>query len=521
MQTKIELIGANDGEIPFSPEEVSQLLASKEVSLSYGAEFMGRPATRVYSGESQVVKLRSELRLKEAVARRWCLHTLERERRFGVHHPAKTWFLAIREGEDDASIGNICPRLQPLHSLMQSPPVSQQQREERLKWLAKMLAMEFRLNSEAEMRLDLGLSNFGLDREGEVYYLDDDFYLLDDWVSLAQILGVYLRNHGWIDEVFAAELGGVLRELMPKFFPDRHCLAVLAEQMRGLFMPNAGKLAVLHALCGRLIVREPEVKPSSMIGNAFHKPKQRYLALLADIHANVYALEAALAFLEKENIRQGIVLGDIVGYGPHPVECIERLQDGKMDWVVLRGNHDHAAATGLIGQKFGSSSRWCIEWTIPRLSDGHKAWLLELPLFLAEDDWLAVHGAPVDPAFFNAYVYHMTYSQNLDVLEQRGLALCFHGHTHMPGIYVRKPPYEDTLLQKNEVALGDFRHCLICPGSVGQPRNRETGAQFAVLDWETRKLSFVNVPYALEKTVLDMEQAGFPPGLSKRLLAGL
>lgn len=519
MHTNIEIIGANGDKRPYTDEDVRRLLASREIGLSYGADFMGRPVTKVYSGEDKVVKLRSELSLKEDVGRRWCLHALERERRFAVHHPWKTWFLAEREVSDEVSIGNICPRLRPLHSLLQSKPASRQQREERLQWLADMLEMEFRLNAEAATRLDLGLSNFALGADGQLYYLDDDFYPFDQWVSLALMLGVYLRTYAWIDEAFATELGKIVHGLMPKFFLDPHCLSVLAEQMRGLFMPNEDKRSILFALVEQLTARPRKLKQPSVL----ERPaiRQRYFAVLADVHANLPALEAALAFLEKEDIHQGIILGDIVGYGPHPVECIERLQDGKLDLAAIRGNHDHAAATGLIGQGFGSTARWVIEWTIPRLNEEHKAWLLELPLFLAGEEWLAVHGAPVDPGFFNAYVYHMTYAQNLDVLEQREIRYCFHGHTHMQGVYVRKPPLEDALVQETCVALADVRHCLICPGSIGQPRNREAGAQLAVLDWESRQIKFFNLPYALEKTVQDMEQAGFPPGLSKRLLAGL
>ena len=188
---------------------------------------------------------------------------------------------------------------------------------------------------------------------------------------------------------------------------------------------------------------------------------------------------------------------------------------------MLRGNHDHAAATGICGPGFGTTSRWCIEWTVERLAEAHKAWLLALPVSLEGEGWLAVHGAPVDATFFNAYVYHMTYTQNLDELARRGIALCFHGHTHMPGVYARNRAEVDVFLSEKQVSLQGFRHSLVCPGSVGQPRNRATGAQLAVLDWEARSLRFFSLPYAAEGVLADMGQAGFPPGLVQRLLAGL
>jgi predicted phosphodiesterase len=404
--------------------------------------------------------------------------------------------------------------------LLQAPPISPEEIESRLGWLASVLAMDIQANREAATRLDLGLSNFGLDAEGRLYYLDDDFYSADDgWVAMAQTLGIYFRQYQWIDADFAAELGKHLRDTLLAHFPDPHCLAVLAGQLRGLFMPNEGRQTALQALVEALATgRTARAKP--LPSSATHSARPRYFALLADVHANLPALEAALAFLDKENIRDGLVLGDVVGYGPHPVECIQRLQD-LPGFALLQGNHDHAAATGICGQGFGNTARWCIEWTTPRLSAADKAWLLALPVSLQGEGWLAVHGAPVDPTFFNAYVYHMSYAQNLDVLEQRGIDLCFHGHTHMPGVYARNKAGADGFSGGQEMSLDLNRHSLVCPGSVGQPRNRETGSQLAVLDWQTRQLRFFNLPYAVDCVVADMEQADFPPGLSQRLLAGL
>jgi len=520
MENRIEFIGAAAEDASSLSQAVLRLLSTPKISLSYGADFMGRPGTQVYSCERHVVKLRGELRLKKEIARRWCLRALERERRFAVHHPGKAWFLVEQAGEGgDVGVGNICPRLAPLHVLLQAPPSSQEAREDRLRWLVSALAMDVRLSCEYETRLDLGLSNFGLDAEGGLFYLDDDVYGADGWVALAQMLGVHLRQYAWIDEAFAAELGGALRGLMLRHVADPHCLAVLAGQLRGLFMPNESRRAALHSLAGALASRPARPAASSAAAPSAI-PRQRYFALLADVHANLPALEAALAFLDREGIRQGLVLGDVVGYGPHPVECVERLQD-LPGFALLRGNHDHAAATGICGQGFGSTSRWCIEWTIPRLAEAHKAWLLGLPVCLEGESWLAVHGAPVDPAFFNAYVYHMTYSQNLDALAERGIGLCFHGHTHMPGVYVRNKAGADGFLGEKQVSLEAYPHCLVCPGSVGQPRNREPGAQLAVLDWQTRQLRFFTLPYALDGLFADMERAGFPPGLARRLLTGL
>jgi predicted phosphodiesterase len=481
----------------------------------------------------------------------------------------------LHPGGGDVVIGNICPRLTPLHTLMQPPP-SAEEKPQRLVWLQHLLEMELRLNQSEQMRLDIGLSNFGLDAQGDLFYLDDDFYSSDGFVSLAQMLGVYLRAFDWINEVFVDALGDSLNILLAQHFVDPHCHTVLAEQLRGLFMPNPAKRAILSSLAQRLRARPmgmrgahaplsslataqepageaplspaasiqpalnasgaaslPEAaaaKPSPLLSAAFASASQasgaasaapaRRIALLADIHANLPALDAVLDYLAREGIAEALVLGDIVGYGPHPAECVERLRESGLRLSILRGNHDHAAATGLCEHGFSNSARWCIEWSLPRLNEAQKAWLLDLPVFLQEGDWLAVHGAPLDPSFFNAYVYAMTCSQNLDVLEERGLAICFHGHTHIAGVYGRAAERTDARLTGPDIALREFAHALVCPGSVGQPRNREVGAQLAVLDWEERHLHLATLPYNLERTLADMEAAGFPASLTKRLVTG-
>jgi predicted phosphodiesterase len=113
-------------------------------------------------------------------------------------------------------------------------------------------------------------------------------------------------------------------------------------------------------------------------------------------------------------------------------------------------------------------------------------------------DWLALHGAPVDPTFFNAYVYEMTYEDNLDELQKKEIPICFHGHTHILGVYGRLGSHYDKHYIEEKIELKQFTHALICPGSVGIPRVKPLdAAQFAIYDKELKQVQFIYLKDAL------------------------
>lgn len=243
------------------------------------------------------------------------------------------------------------------------------------------------------------------------------------------------------------------------------------------------------------------------------------IAILGDIHANLPAFEVVLKQLKQMNIERGLVLGDIVGYGPHPTECIERLQANP--WLtVLKGNHDHAAGLGKVRDGFSTFSRWVIEWTITQLNEAQKDWLNDLPVYYEENDCLAIHGAPRDKTFFNGYVYRMTYEENLNNLQERNLRHCFHGHTHIPGAYVRDAQGDSERFGESSIDLQNVTQSLICPGSIGQPRNGNPETQFALFHPDQQRVEFFTLPYNLGRTIADMERNQFPSSLIERLQQG-
>lgn len=510
---KLEIIGSIDGHPHYNDQHILSLLEEQHTELSYGAAFMGRPGTCLYAGTNEIIKLRNELDLNELRARRFLTHALKQEQKLAVHHPHKTWFL-IHQPNGKIHCGNICPRLIPLHTL------KEQNNEEiaiKFGYLEKLYRRYFEMASRYSARLDEGLSNFGIDENLQLYYLDDDIYSWDNFVSFAHILGVLIRNNAWLDDAYAVTLGSQLQQLVSEFFEDSHTNVMVARKLRDIFMPDKSRRRVLEIIIEQL-------QEKKLISKKIQPYKQDRIAILSDIHANLPALEAVLDYLTAQNITQGMVLGDTVGYGPHPAECIERLKNTQLQ--VIKGNHDHAAGTGDTKRGMSSLARWCIDWTIPRLTEAQRQWLNDLPLELdsadnASKNWQAIHGAPIDPNYFYAYIYEMTYEQNLDVMAERNLALCFHGHSHIQGMYVRNKLGLDSFVKPvASLSLDGFKHVLICPGAVGQPRDGCVGAQLAIYDQSSHQLEFIVLDYDMDKIIHDMQAQGFPETLWQRLTRG-
>jgi predicted phosphodiesterase len=499
--TRIEIVGALAPEHTIDESRIQKALSGTAQKLTHGGEFTGRPGTKLFCSDDLVVKLREELRFSPRDTLRWIELALEKERRLGVHAPQKTWFVMWRESE--AVIANATPRMQALHDLGN---VSGQTL---LSLLRAVIEHCIRTGARHELRLDEGLSNFGVDSAGVVHYLDDETYDWDGFTSLTQMLGVWIRQLAALNAETARVLGEHLRATILNEFGDPHAVRVLAEGLRGVLALTERQIAARDACVAAMV---PPAR------SRMRPPRSKVFALLADVHANLPALDAVLDALRAWNVREGLVLGDVVGYGPHPNECIERLEQSGL--TVLKGNHDHAVATGLFNGAFSSNGRWAAQWSRTVLSAQRMQWLEGLPLYFEGDDWLAVHGAPLDRTFFNAYVYNRTYEDNLDNLKERGIRFCFHGHSHLRGVYFENKR-ERGFCSDRSVDLTGMRHALICPGSVGQTRCGVGGiAEFAVFDADTQRLHLLDVPYDLEVTIEQMRASGFPDSLSQRLRAG-
>ncbi|HHM06509.1 MAG TPA: metallophosphoesterase [Gammaproteobacteria bacterium] len=495
------------GAAGIAERDIVLALNAFEKELEHGGEFTGRPTTHVLANDEHVVKLRLEYRLDALAARRWIEQALARERTLGVHHPAKTWFLLEDPGGAPPLIANITPRLQALNDGALFEGEAGLSRL--LDYFIRILSQYLDAAVQHDLCLDLGLSNFGVDRQGEIYYLDDDLYAWDQFNALTNYLAIFVRAQSALTVAAAREIGRFLREKIDSSFRDSHWSAAVAEQLRGAFVPETRR-AVLAALVEALYTQRAVAYRGGGRG--------RLLALLADVHANAPALETVLTYLDQRDVGHGILLGDVVGYGPHPAQCIDLLKD--LEWMdVVCGNHDYAVVQGGASSGMSALAAWGIDWTVGQLDAERKAWLAGLPLYLNDEQWLAVHGAPRDKTFFNAYVYHMTYRDNLDELAARDIRFCFHGHTHMPKVYLRRDGVDEESDDARQ-SMTDYHHALVCPGSVGQARNGTVAAQFALLDTETWEIEFHTLGYAADSVVADMRSLHFPAQLIERTEQG-
>ncbi|MBE0557161.1 MAG: metallophosphoesterase family protein, partial [Proteobacteria bacterium] len=154
------------------------------------------------------------------------------------------------------------------------------------------------------------------------------------------------------------------------------------------------------------------------------------IAVISDIHGNLPALTRAVEEIDKVGVDETICLGDVVGYGAHPNECIDLVRQRCS--IVLQGNHDAAAVDLSVAAFFTTHARVAAEWTHRHLTDEHAAFLKDLPLSVRRDELMFVHASPLEPAEWN-YV--------LDIGEvRRALAaftgtVCFIGHSHVPGVF--------------------------------------------------------------------------------------
>jgi predicted phosphodiesterase len=245
----------------------------------------------------------------------------------------------------------------------------------------------------------------------------------------------------------------------------------------------------------------------------------RYL-ILSDIHANLTALDAVLAAAEGKWER-AVCLGDLVGYGPDPNEAIERVRG--LDSVVIRGNHDKAIAGLTEAEEFNPIARAAMLWSRERLTSANLEFLAQLqpgPVFV--DGFCIVHGSISDE---DEYVF--VAPQALEELRLAATPLTFFGHTHRQGGFLQRgatigiinfDPTPRKLIFTLPIEEGSTY--LLNPGSIGQPRDGDPRAAYAIVDTDARTVEFWRVPYAISLVQERMLEAQLPEPLIMRLSVG-
>lgn len=239
------------------------------------------------------------------------------------------------------------------------------------------------------------------------------------------------------------------------------------------------------------------------------------IAIISDVHSNLAALDAVLADAEGRGAEAIWNLGDTVGYGPDPNGVVARLAEAGA--VSVLGNHD-AAATGRIGTEwFNRLAAEAAEWTRDALEAETAAYIDGLSEVVREGDWTLVHGTLRGPI----WEYLITEEAAEGHFERQETPYSAVGHTHVP-LRVRhgtRGVEGDTPVEGEEVALAEGPLC-VNPGSVGQPRDGDPRASYALVDGEAGTVTHHRVGYDLAETQRRMGEAGLPRELAARLSAG-
>lgn len=237
-------------------------------------------------------------------------------------------------------------------------------------------------------------------------------------------------------------------------------------------------------------------------------------AILSDIHANYDALETVLGILEKENIDNYVCLGDVVGYGAEPSRCLQTVREKCV--ACIAGNHDFAAVEKTNIEFFNQFAKEATLWTRKQLSEEERKWLEELPLVQDVDDqFTIVHGTLYSPPLFDYIQTSFDAYLSLQVLQKQ---VCFLGHSHVPITFLMSDSIKYTL--DPEIKLEEGVKYLVNVGSVGQPRDDNPKAAFAIYDTDKSVVEIRRVEYDIESTISKIGNAGLPEVLGERLRFG-
>ena len=238
--------------------------------------------------------------------------------------------------------------------------------------------------------------------------------------------------------------------------------------------------------------------------------------IISDIHANLTALETVLA--DVNDFDAVWCLGDLVGYGPDPNECVERIRS-LPGLACILGNHDAATLDQIDVSAFNPEARTAIEWTQNALSPTNMDFLKNLPQTLVmEDDVTLAHGSPRQPVW-EYLLDTRTATLNFEYFQT---PFCFVGHTHLPVLYHLADDARSArlLVPENFTQSKLMPRSIINPGSVGQPRDRDPRAAYAIFDTEQDLWEFRRVSYDIESVQNRMKAAHLPERHILRLSAG-
>jgi predicted phosphodiesterase len=231
------------------------------------------------------------------------------------------------------------------------------------------------------------------------------------------------------------------------------------------------------------------------------------IAIISDIHSNLEALTKAMEIIDAQSVDEIVCLGDIIGYGADPNECLDLVR--RRCTFVIKGNHEDAVLDRTKAEDFTQNARLAIEWTRNQITEENLGYLRTCSLLCRMKDIMFVHASPCEPAEWNYIFEEDSASRAFGCFSE---SLCFVGHTHVPAIFS---------IDGYASGITKDERFLVNVGSVGQPRDRNTQLSFGLLDTHTWVYKNIRAPYDVETAVGKILKTDLPARLGQRLFMGV
>lgn len=241
------------------------------------------------------------------------------------------------------------------------------------------------------------------------------------------------------------------------------------------------------------------------------------LGIFSDIHSNLEALETVIKEYKNKSVDQFICLGDVVGYGANPNQCIDIVRE--VASVVVMGNHDAAVAGVMNYDYYYDAAKNALDWSSKQLSEENRVWLAELPHIVKIDDMCFCHGNPLTPENFE-YIFTMDQAAELVPHLDHLSDVSFIGHSHLTKVFALSPGDVNELVA-NRFGLRRHRKYIITDGSVGQPRDYDCRACCTIFDTDTRVYEYFRVEYDMENAARKIIEANLAINFGRRLFLGV
>ena len=230
-------------------------------------------------------------------------------------------------------------------------------------------------------------------------------------------------------------------------------------------------------------------------------------AIISDIHSNLEALQKALSIIDEKKVDEIICLGDVVGYGANPNECVDIVRS-RCSTIVL-GNHDAAALNVSLAHDFNAIAKKAVVWTSEQLTVESKSFLSSLPMVVRKDQVLIVHSSPMQPEAWDYIIDNDDAALAFRYFDEK---ICFIGHTHVPGIFTQHG--------RAKSITADEQY-LVNVGSVGQPRDGNPMLAFGLFESSVWEYELIRSQYDIQKAAEKIYAAKLPEELGNRLMYGM